>query len=46
MGVKILEIPTGQITRAMGDVHPSGNPHYWLEPGNGRQDGAGDRATS
>src|SRR6187401_2260348 len=37
MTVKILEIPTGQITRAMGDVHPSGNPHYWLEPGNGRR---------
>jgi zinc/manganese transport system substrate-binding protein len=35
--VKILEIPTGQITRAMGDVHPLGNPHYWLEPGNGRR---------
>ncbi|HEX5068784.1 MAG TPA: metal ABC transporter substrate-binding protein [Vicinamibacterales bacterium] len=35
--VKILEIPTGQITRAMGDVHPSGNPHYWLDPGNGRK---------
>jgi zinc/manganese transport system substrate-binding protein len=34
--VKILEIPTGQITRAMGDVHPQGNPHYWLDPGNGR----------
>ena len=34
--VRILEIPTGQITRAMGDVHPLGNPHYWLEPGNGR----------
>jgi ABC-type Zn uptake system ZnuABC Zn-binding protein ZnuA len=34
--VKILEIPTGQITRAMGDVHPAGNPHYWLDPGNGR----------
>jgi zinc/manganese transport system substrate-binding protein len=34
--VKILEIPTGQITRAMGDVHPSGNPHYWLDPQNGR----------
>jgi len=33
---KILEIPTGQITRAMGDVHPQGNPHYWLDPGNGR----------
>jgi ABC-type Zn uptake system ZnuABC Zn-binding protein ZnuA len=35
--VKILDIPTGQITRAMGDVHPSGNPHYWLDPDNGRQ---------
>jgi zinc/manganese transport system substrate-binding protein len=35
--VRILEIPTGQITRAMGDVHPLGNPHYWLEPGNGRK---------
>ena len=35
--VKILEIPTGQITRAMGDVHPAGNPHYWLEPDNGRR---------
>ena len=36
LNVRILEIPTGQITRAMGDVHPLGNPHYWLEPGNGR----------
>src|SRR5436190_10760242 len=34
---KILEIPNGQITRAMGDVHPSGNPHYWLGPDNGRR---------
>jgi len=34
--VRILDIPTGQITRAMGDVHPSGNPHYWLDPRNGR----------
>lgn len=33
---RILEIPTGQITRAMGDVHPLGNPHYWLDPTNGR----------
>ena len=35
--VKILDIPTGQITRAMGDVHPLGNPHYWLDPDNGRR---------
>src|SRR5215813_5082728 len=33
----ILEIPTGQITRAMGDVHPLGNPHYWLDPENGKR---------
>src|SRR4051812_19447980 len=24
---QILEIPTSQVTRAMGDVHPLGNPH-------------------
>ena len=34
---RILEIPTGEITRAMGDVHPLGNPHYWLDPENGRR---------
>jgi zinc/manganese transport system substrate-binding protein len=34
---QILEIPTGQVTRAMGDVHPLGNPHYWLDPSNGRR---------
>jgi zinc/manganese transport system substrate-binding protein len=34
---KILDIPTGQITRAMGDVHPQGNPHYWLDPDNGKR---------
>ncbi len=32
----ILERPTEQVTRAMGDVHPFGNPHYWLDPENGR----------
>jgi len=33
---QILEVPTGQITRAEGDVHPLGNPHYWLDPENGK----------
>ena len=33
---KILDLPSGQITRAMGDVHPLGNPHYWLDPENGK----------
>ncbi len=34
-GVAILEIPTGRIDRSMGDIHPEGNPHYWLNPQNG-----------
>jgi zinc/manganese transport system substrate-binding protein len=34
---EILEKPTGVITRAQGDVHPFGNPHYWLDPENGRR---------
>lgn len=33
---EILEKPTGVVTRAQGDVHPFGNPHYWLDPENGR----------
>jgi zinc/manganese transport system substrate-binding protein len=39
LNAQILEIPTGQITRAMGDVHPQGNPHYWLDPENGKRIG-------
>jgi zinc/manganese transport system substrate-binding protein len=34
---EILEIPQGPVTRAEGDVHPMGNPHYWLDPDNGRR---------
>src|SRR3954454_8059968 len=34
---EILEIPQGKVTRAEGDVHPLGNPHYWLDPENGRR---------
>src|SRR5947199_9163222 len=34
---EILEKPQGQVSRAMGDVHPLGNPHYWLDPENGRR---------
>ena len=35
----ILEVPTTQVTRAMGDVHPLGNPHYWMDPENGKRIG-------
>ena len=31
----ILEIPVGEVSRAQGDVHPQGNPHYLLDPRNG-----------
>src|SRR6202049_4652277 len=34
---QILEIPNANITRAMGDVHPFGNPHYWTDPENGKR---------
>jgi ABC-type Zn uptake system ZnuABC Zn-binding protein ZnuA len=30
-----LEVPTGAVTRAQGDVHASGNPHYLSDPLNG-----------
>ena len=33
-GVEILDRPTGPVNRSMGDVHPLGNPHYWLDPAN------------
>lgn len=29
------EVPTGGVDASMGDVHPEGNPHYWLDPVNG-----------
>ena len=35
----ILEVPTTQVTRALGDVHPLGNPHYWMDPENGKRVG-------
>jgi zinc/manganese transport system substrate-binding protein len=27
-----LEVPAGEVTRALGDVHAQGNPHYMLDP--------------
>ncbi len=34
--VKVLDKPAGTVTRAMGDIHPYGNPHVMLDPLNGR----------
>ncbi|MDX2474743.1 MAG: metal ABC transporter substrate-binding protein [Candidatus Krumholzibacteria bacterium] len=29
---ELLEVPTTQVDRSEGDVHPMGNPHYTLDP--------------
>ncbi len=35
-GIEVLDKPAGKVDASMGDVHPSGNPHYWLDPRNGK----------
>jgi ABC-type Zn uptake system ZnuABC Zn-binding protein ZnuA len=35
--IPVLDVPAGQIDRSQGDVHPLGNPHYWLDPANARR---------
>jgi len=35
-GVELLDIPTSKIDRSLGDIHIFGNPHYWLDPLNGK----------
>lgn len=32
----IRPLEVAHADRSMGDVHPMGNPHYWLDPENGR----------
>jgi zinc/manganese transport system substrate-binding protein len=29
-GIRPIQVPKGRIDGAMGDVHPYGNPHYWV----------------
>ena len=33
-GIPPLKVPVGAVDRALGDVHPSGNPHFTLDPAN------------
>lgn len=35
-GVTLLQVPSS-INRGEGDIHIYGNPHYWLDPVNGKQ---------
>ena len=30
------EVPTTKVDASLGDVHPNGNPHYWLDPYNAK----------
>ena len=32
--IPVLDLPKTQIDRSMGDIHPMGNPHYWIPPDN------------
>ena len=35
--IPVLDMVRGNLDRSQGDVHPLGNPHYWLDPENGRR---------
>jgi len=35
--IPVIDIPSGNVDRSQGDVHALGNPHYWLDPANGRR---------
>jgi zinc/manganese transport system substrate-binding protein len=32
--IPVLDVPAVKVDRSMGDIHPSGNPHYWVPPEN------------
>jgi ABC-type Zn uptake system ZnuABC Zn-binding protein ZnuA len=31
-GIHVLGLPTERVSALLGDVHPEGNPHYWVDP--------------
>lgn len=35
--ISVLDRARERVDRSQGDVHPLGNPHYWLDPHNGRR---------
>ena len=35
--IRVLDVPGGRVDRSQGDVHPLGNPHYWLHPDNAKR---------
>jgi zinc/manganese transport system substrate-binding protein len=37
--ITVLDAPTGEVSRAQGDIHRGGNPHYLVDPRNGAKVG-------
>ncbi|MGI8844378.1 MAG: metal ABC transporter substrate-binding protein [Gemmatimonadaceae bacterium] len=35
--IPVLDVATGPVDRSQGDVHPRGNPHYWLDVHNAKR---------
>jgi len=35
-GIKLLDVPKGAVDYSFGDIHPYGNPHFQLNPEDGR----------
>lgn len=35
--IPVIDVPKGPVDRSQGDVHPRGNPHYWLDPENAKR---------
>jgi zinc/manganese transport system substrate-binding protein len=34
--IRPKQVPTAKVDASMGDIHPFGNPHYWLDPDNSK----------
>jgi zinc/manganese transport system substrate-binding protein len=34
--IKPIDVPAGGVDRSRGDIHPFGNPHFWLDPLNAK----------
>ncbi|HKP62680.1 MAG TPA: metal ABC transporter substrate-binding protein [Polyangiales bacterium] len=34
--IKPIDVPSGGVDRSRGDIHPFGNPHFWLDPLNAK----------
>jgi len=32
--IPVQDVPATKNDRSLGDIHPQGNPHYWIPPGN------------